>query len=80
MFELVEMAKRSALTPPSDDRTRRSNFGPPGFSDLPKQLDKEFEKVASKYDARPEPLPRPIEGEKKDSPIADSPAVPSEPF
>lgn len=74
---LEQMSKRSAGTPPSDDRTRREHFSLPGFSDLPKQLDQEFDKVASKYDSKPEPLPRPIEGEKKESPVADSPA-PSE--
>lgn len=71
------MAKRaSASTPPSDDRTRRANFGPIGFSDVCKDLGADFEVLSA---TKPSKLGEPIEGVKK-SPIPDSPAVPGTSF
>ena len=71
------MAKRAAAaTPPSDDRTRRSHFGPPGFAECCKDLAEDFELASA---TKPAKLGEPIEGEKK-SPISSSPTVPGASF
>ena len=64
---IESIAKRaSALTPPCDDRTRRAQHGPPGFSDACKHLGPDFELLSA---TKPNKLEEPIKGVKK---VADS--------
>lgn len=74
-YNLAMSKRASAPTPPSDDRTRRANFGPIGFTEACKNLGEEFEMVSA---TKPAKLKEPIEGVEKSpiSRVVDSPAVP----